>query len=91
MYLDKYFLFPILVAVVYFDLVGQENILKSVIFHSILCEIVEILMVCSGETRPSDKGVGRGGGLKKNFFQPFGPQFGLKISGGGGKPPGLLP
>ena len=40
MYLDKYFLFPILVAVVYFDLVGQENILKSVIFHSILCEIV---------------------------------------------------
>ena len=40
MYLDKYFLFPILVAVVYFDPVGQENILKSVIFHSILCEIV---------------------------------------------------
>ena len=48
-------------------------------------------MVCSGETRPSDEGVGGGGGLKKNFFRPFGPQFGLKISGGGGKPPGLLP
>ena len=29
----------------------------------------------------------RGGGgrrLKKNFFRPFGPQFGLKIRGGGG-------
>ena len=29
-------------------------------------------------------------GLKKNFFRPFGPQFGLKI-GGGGKPPGPSP
>ena len=29
----------------------------------------------------------RGGGLKKNFFWPFGPQFGLKNKGG----PGPLP
>ena len=40
MSLDTYFLSPILVAVVYFDLVGQKNILKSAIFHSVLCEIV---------------------------------------------------
>ena len=33
-----------------------------------------------------------GGGSQKNFFQPFGPQFGLKIRGwGGGGPPGTLP
>ena len=44
----------------------------------------------SGESRPSDKRGGgrsshpdpeirrRGGGLKKLFFRPFGPQFGLK-------------
>ena len=25
-----------------------------------------------------------GGGSQKNFFQPFGPQFGLKIRGWGG-------
>lgn len=29
----------IFVVVVYFDLVGRENILKSAIFHSILCQI----------------------------------------------------
>ena len=29
-------------------------------------------------------------GLKKIFFRPYGPQFGLKIRGGVG-PPGLLP
>ena len=40
MSLDAYFLSPILVAVVYFELVGQENILKSAIFHSIFREIV---------------------------------------------------
>ena len=30
----------------------------------------------------------RGGGVlfSKNFFQPFGPQFGLKIGGGRGRP-----
>ena len=33
----------------------------------------------SGGSRPSDKGRGggRGPGLQKNFFRPFGPQFGL--------------
>lgn len=40
MSLDTYFLSPMVVAVVYFDLVGQENILKSAFFHSILCENV---------------------------------------------------
>ena len=29
-------------------------------------------------------------GHKKDFFRTFGPQFGLKIEGGGG-PPGPLP
>ena len=51
------------------------------------------LDIDSGGSRPSDKG--EGGGLldpeirgeggrtqKKVFFRPFGPQFGLKISGG---------
>ena len=38
----------------------------------------------------------RGGGLKNFFFLPFGPQFGLEVSGagcggGGGGPPGPLP
>ena len=37
----------------------------------------------SGGFRPSDKG---GPGLKKIFFRPFGPQFGLKIRVGGGIP-----
>ena len=32
-----------------------------------------------------------GGGLKKFCFRPFGPQFGLKIRGGGAVPPGLAP
>ena len=27
---------------------------------------------------------GEGGSLKKTFFLPFGPQFGLKTRGGGG-------
>ena len=31
-------------------------------------------------------------GLKKKvFLRPFGPQFGLKIKGGGSGPPGPLP
>ena len=42
----------------------------------------------SGVSRPSEKG--RRGGLKKNCFQLFGPQFGLKIRGGG-RPHGPLP
>ena len=52
----------------------------------------------SGESRPSDKGGGGGGGghsdpeirwgeqPPKNFFGPFGLQFGLKIRGGGRAP-----
>ena len=54
----------------------------------------------SAGSRPLDKGGrgegessrlldkrGGGGGLQENIFQPFGPQFGLKIrSGGGGRP-----
>ena len=52
----------------------------------------------SGGSRPSDKG-GRGWGAghpdteirggpqsQKNFFRPFGPQFGLKIRGGARAP-----
>ena len=30
-------------------------------------------------------------GLKKFFFRPYGPQFGLKLRGKGGGSPGLLP
>ena len=50
----------------------------------------------SGRSRPSDKGGGHpdpeikgGPSLQKNFFPPFGPQFGLKI--GGGPDSGPLP
>ena len=47
----------------------------------------------NGSGGPSNKG---GGGLKKTFFQLFGPQFGLEIieiRGGGGATglPGLSP
>ena len=28
----------------------------------------------------------RGGPVSKKFFRPFGPQFGLRIKGGGGPP-----
>ena len=55
----------------------------------------------SGGSRPSDngggggggrdpdpeiRGGGGGGGLHKQFFRPFGPQFGLKLRGGGALP-----
>ena len=55
----------------------------------------------SGGSRPSDNGGGGGGGrdpdpeirggggvggLHKQFFRPFGPQFGLKLRGGGALP-----
>ena len=50
------------------------------------------------EIREGGGGVGRGGGgrvgsgLQQIFFQPFRPQFGLKIGGGGGDwPPGPSP
>ena len=39
-------------------------------------------------SRPFDKG--GGAASKKDFFRPFGLQFGLKIRGGAG-PPGPLP
>ena len=40
-----------------------------------------------GHPDPEIKGVGGGEpGLPKNCFRPFGPQFGLKIRGGGGPP-----
>ena len=45
----------------------------------------------NGSGGPSNKG---GGGLKKTFFQLFGPQFGLEIieiRGGGAGSPGLSP
>ena len=46
----------------------------------------------SAGSRPWDRGGGGGGGgLPKNFFRPFGPQFSLKIRGGGGGPPRPLP
>ena len=44
-------------------------------------------MKCSGRSRPSDKGGGGGGGEVGGLFRLFGPQFGLKIRGRGGKPP----
>ena len=59
--------------------------------------IVLTLKITSGGCRSSDKGrrVGDGhpnpekrveGRLKKTFFRPFGPQFGLKMMGGGWVP-----
>ena len=50
-----------------------------------------MLILDSGGSRPSNKGLGGGGGkaVAKNFFWPFGPQFRLKIRGGG--PHGSLP
>ena len=32
---------------------------------------------------PEPEITGEGRGIKKNFFRPFGPQFGLKIRGAG--------
>ena len=45
--------------------------------------MIVVVTQLRGGSRPSDKG--EGGGLKKIFFWPFGPQFGLKIRGGGGQ------
>ena len=58
------------------------------------CPMASMVEINSGGSRPSDNGEpshphpekkkgGGGGGLKKIFFQPFGPQFGLKIRGWG--------
>ena len=45
----------------------------------------------SAGSRPLNK-EGGGAGLPKNFFKPFGPQFGLKIMGrGGGRVPQASP
>jgi len=54
-------------------------------------EIVIIILLCSAGSRPLD-GWGGDSGLPKNFFWPFGPQFGLKIrgEGGGGPSPGSV-
>ena len=41
--------------------------------------------LCS--SRPSDKAMGEGGLVSKNFFRLFRPQFGLKIRGEGGPLP----
>ena len=44
-------------------------------------------------SKPLEKGGGGGGGLQKtpkNFFRPFGPQFGLKIRGNPGPSPGSV-
>ena len=38
---------------------------------------------------PDPEITGEGRGVKKEFFRPFGPQFGLKIGGAG--PPGPTP
>ena len=38
-----------------------------------------------GGGHPDPEIRGRGPGLKKCFFRPFGPQFGQKIRGGGGE------
>ena len=43
------------------------------------------LQIREGHTDP-EMGGGGGGGLKQKIFLPFGPQFGLKITGGGGPP-----
>ena len=43
--------------------------------------------------RQSSRPLGKGGGgdLQKTFFWPFGPQFGLKLRGGGAGPLGPFP
>ena len=42
---------------------------------------------CCGHPDPEISG----GPVSQKCFQPFGPQFGLKIRGGGAGPPGALP
>ena len=43
--------------------------------------VLSVHMLCSAGSRPWDKG-----GVSKKFFRPFGPQFGLKLRGGGAGP-----
>ena len=48
---------------------------------------LESYIINSISSRPLDEGGGGvGASLPPKFFQPFGPQFGLKIVGGGGSP-----
>ena len=42
-----------------------------------------------GSSNPGIRGEGKGAPVSKRFFQPYGPQFGLKIRGASG-PPGPL-
>ena len=42
------------------------------------------LEIRGGPCHP-DPEIMRGSSLQKSFFRPFGPQFGLKIEGGGGR------
>ena len=48
------------------------------------------LQIGRGGGSHPDPEIKGGGGLKKNFFRPFGPQFGLKLRGRPGIP-GSLP
>ena len=48
------------------------------------------LQIGRGGSGHPDPEISGGHGLKKNYFQPFGPQFGLKLTkgrGGGGTAP----
>ena len=44
------------------------------------------LQIRERPAHPDPEITGEGRGIKKNFFRPFGPQFGLKIRGGAGPP-----
>ena len=50
----------------------------------LVLRLLNYLTHCVGESRPSDKvwGGGGGGRSQKIVFRPFGPQFGLQIRGG---------
>ena len=47
--------------------------------------VLTFAVIRSLASRPGDKG--GGSSLKKGFIRPFGPQFGIKIRGGGLDPP----
>ena len=44
------------------------------------------LQIRGRPAHPDPEITGEGRGIKKNFFRPFGPQFGLKIRGGARAP-----
>ena len=65
---------------------GFFTIPSKSVEYSLLAVVDPHLQVSRGQSsRPWDKG---GPGLKKKFFWPFGPQFGLKIRGRRGASPG---